>query len=447
VRQVKDCKVALQHNLGLGGAAVVALYRKAQFQLPGKRIAGNSTVGAPPAAPAPPLPSVPFETPKAATPAKGAAAAAAAPAAGGFQAASVFAEMKTRLAAEPDLVNKVKVVYRFDLTAGEQKKSWLVDLKNGAGSIKECDESTKAECMIAMKDADFILLMSGKLNAQQAFMKGQIRIKGNMMLAQKLDVLKSAPKAAAPAAAAAPKAAAAVGAFQASAVFAELAKRLQAEPDLVKKVGVVYRFDLAADGQNKSWLVDLKNGAGSIKESDNAAKADCMISMKDSDFILLMGGKLNAQQAFMKGQLKIKGNMMLAQKLDVLTKGKKVSANAAAAETTFQATAVFAELTKRLAKEPELVNKVKVVYRFDLSSDGAKKSWLVDLKNGAGNIKECDESEKADCILIMADKAFLELMSGKLNAQKAFMGGQLKIKGNMMLAQKLDALTKKKAAL
>jgi len=30
-RQVKDAKIALQHNLGLGGAAVVTMYRKAQF--------------------------------------------------------------------------------------------------------------------------------------------------------------------------------------------------------------------------------------------------------------------------------------------------------------------------------------------------------------------------------------------------------------------------------
>ena len=27
-RQIKDCKVALQHNLGLGGAVVIAAYRK-----------------------------------------------------------------------------------------------------------------------------------------------------------------------------------------------------------------------------------------------------------------------------------------------------------------------------------------------------------------------------------------------------------------------------------
>ena len=30
-RQVDDAKIALQHNLGLGGAAVVAMYKKAEF--------------------------------------------------------------------------------------------------------------------------------------------------------------------------------------------------------------------------------------------------------------------------------------------------------------------------------------------------------------------------------------------------------------------------------
>lgn len=44
-----------------------------------------------------------------------------------------------------------------------------------------------------MSDADFVELMAGKLNAQSAFMKGQIKIKGNMALAQKLKLLSSAP--------------------------------------------------------------------------------------------------------------------------------------------------------------------------------------------------------------------------------------------------------------
>jgi len=35
--------------------------------------------------------------------------------------------------------------------------------------------------------------MAGKLNPQQAFMKGQLSLKGNMMLAQKLSLLVAKP--------------------------------------------------------------------------------------------------------------------------------------------------------------------------------------------------------------------------------------------------------------
>ena len=140
-------------------------------------------------------------------------------------------------------LTQVGVVYRFDLTSSDGKQNfWLVDLKvrscifsltfgpgpagyccgcvlfltfllctpvslfaldiivhdclqNGAGAVKECAADTKADCMLVMKEADFVLLMTGKLNAQQAFMKGQLKIKGNMMLAQKLDVLVKAKPA------------------------------------------------------------------------------------------------------------------------------------------------------------------------------------------------------------------------------------------------------------
>merc|ERR1719253_1407989 len=106
--------------------------------------------------------------------------------------------------------------------------------------------------------------------------------------------------------------------MKAEAVFADLAKSVNA--DIVKKAKCIYRFDIKDGKTTKSWVVNLKSGNGSVTEG--AGKADCTLIMADTDFVKLMGGKLNPQSAFMSGKLKIKGNMMLAMKLKVLMKAK-----------------------------------------------------------------------------------------------------------------------------
>ncbi|KAI5707855.1 hypothetical protein M8J77_011343 [Diaphorina citri] len=53
-------------------------------------------------------------------------------------------------------------------------------------------------------------------------------------------------------------------------------------------------------------------------EPEAGVKADTTITVEDSDLVDIALGKLNAQSAFMKGKLKIKGNIMLTQKLKLL---------------------------------------------------------------------------------------------------------------------------------
>jgi len=49
--------------------------------------------------------------------------------------------------------------------------------------------------------------------------------------------------------------------------------------------------------------------------------------------------------------------------------------------------------------------------------------------------------------LTLEDADMVGLVTGKLNPQKAYMQGKLKIKGNVMLTQKLQSLLKDQAKL
>jgi putative sterol carrier protein len=72
-------------------------------------------------------------------------------------------------------------------------------------------------------------------------------------------------------------------------------------------------------------LLDLKNGSGSL-EKNGKGKADITLTVSEADFLDLSSGKLNAQQAFMKGKIKIKGNMGLAMKLGTVLAAAKPKA-------------------------------------------------------------------------------------------------------------------------
>ncbi|KAF9928572.1 hypothetical protein BGZ67_006882 [Mortierella alpina] len=136
---------------------------------------------------------------KAAAPAAAAAAPAAAPAAAGnFKSAAAFDQIKTGIeamtAADREAqVKKVKAIFQFELTNDEGKTAtYHIDLKNGAGAVGAGPSKTKADAVISTKDDVFVDLASGKANAQKLFMSGQIKVKGQVMLATKLgDVLKA----------------------------------------------------------------------------------------------------------------------------------------------------------------------------------------------------------------------------------------------------------------
>jgi putative sterol carrier protein len=53
------------------------------------------------------------------------------------------------------------------------------------------------------------------------------------------------------------------------------------------------------------------------------------------------------------------------------------------------------------------------------------------------------EGKKAAVTLVLSDKDFGQLVAGKANAQKLFMSGKLKVKGDVMKATKMEPILKK----
>lgn len=152
-RQVPKAKLALQHNIGLGGAVVVALYRMGfpQQSLTKRNVNGTLDPD-------------------------------------NFKAHSLFKFLEIAMQEDEDnLIEKVRGIYAFKVTNGPggAEGYWVVDAKTGKGKV-EYNGKTKPEVVITINDADIVDFISGKLNPQKAFFQGKIKIQGNMGLAMKL---------------------------------------------------------------------------------------------------------------------------------------------------------------------------------------------------------------------------------------------------------------------
>lgn len=112
------------------------------------------------------------------------------------------------------------------------------------------------------------------------------------------------------------------GALQSELVFAEIGRRIKdLGSELVKKVNAVFGWEIMKDGQRAAqWTIDLKNGSGSLHKGPYSGKADVTFTVSDDDFMEVVQGKLNPQKAFFSGKLKVRGNIMLSQKLEVILK-------------------------------------------------------------------------------------------------------------------------------
>lgn len=103
---------------------------------------------------------------------------------------------------------------------------------------------------------------------------------------------------------------------------------------------------------------------------------------------------------------------------------------------------VFEEIGRRISMAPELSKKVNGIFTFVIVKDRQEvKIWTMDMKATPGKLYQGhSQGSPADCVIRITDADMTALAVGELDPVRAFMTGKLKIKGNLMATQRLQAL-------
>jgi len=264
-------------------------------------------------------------------------------------ASAIFGVMENLISSEgAELQKKFRGIVEFNI---KQIGTWTLDLKSPELSLKKGKSEVKPDISITLANDDFLSLVAGRLNPQQAFMKGKLQVKGNMGLAMKFNTILTATRkkleakygsidsllqsggqhtqqsrqpqqskepepSQQPSDTTESKTPRAATGNISDPIFQMIQQTLTEQgPQLVQRVNGSFQFKLSGS-PGVQWNLNLKSGSGELTRG--VKPADVTIEMSEQDFIAASQGKLNTQSAFMKGQIKIKGKMPLAMKLNTI---------------------------------------------------------------------------------------------------------------------------------
>jgi putative sterol carrier protein len=97
---------------------------------------------------------------------------------------------------------------------------------------------------------------------------------------------------------------------------------------------------------------------------------------------------------------------------------------------------IFAAMPSRFNKEA--AKGLNATYQFDLSGDNGGK-WHVIINNETCQVKE-GPATSPNITISMTAQDYVDMTTGKLNGQVAFMSGKLRIAGDMGLALRMQQL-------
>ncbi|KPK53546.1 MAG: hypothetical protein AMJ63_06035 [Myxococcales bacterium SG8_38_1] len=369
-------------------------------------------------------------------------------------AADVIAAANQFLANNPGIAEKAQAVFQLNLN--EPASVWTIDLKAG---VARAGAATKPDATLELKDADYVSLQKGDADPIKLFSTGKLKVAGDMMSVNKLEGLLKMPfelviaraeaRAGGGGGAGGPEEPDEVVEATAADIIAAIDQYLKDKPAIAEKAQTVFQLQLS--DPDSVWTIDLKGGAAG---PGDAAKPDVTLKLSEANYVALQKGEADAMKLFTTGKVKVAGDMMAVNKLELLgdmpfelvlekaearVRGGALAAPPPSAPKAYDPLApkLFEALAKRLEEQPSLADEVGAVLQFYVRDPDSK--WVVDLKNRPPALKT-GETDGATTTISIADADLGELGSGEVTPRALFQKGKLRVDGEVKPAHRLNFL-------
>lgn len=392
-------------------------------------------------------------------------------------------KIRPRIAKHSELIPLINTVCQFNITRqGKLVSVWILDLKNGNGEVYHGPRSDlPVECILTVEDDALVDIFEGRDEPMLAFIGGRLQVSGNITAAQKLqqlwsedepitpmsdhqqskdnhpvannnddndqddeELLRSIPTTG----------------LKSDIMFTIIRNRMHEEPEIMKRLTASYQFNILLNGQPKTvWSAENKtNPTGCVYNKPFMnGKPDCMLTAEDDDLIKLMFGKLNPQRAFMMGKLKVKGNILLLQRLyslwlELQKMGKTPELpfitdlmSKTDLKPGLRSEMMIVELIQRLIRLPYLCKEIPTLIGFEIFKDGqVAAEYKLDFgKNDRTGVfdRGLPESESF-AIMTMTDNDFVRLTYHRFTLEQACKSGRVKIRGDHSIIPKISIIFK-----
>lgn len=230
--------------------------------------------------------------------------------------ADIFGAIAKYIEKTPGLGEKINTVFQF--VFNEPDSEWVLDLKNGNGSVSP-GRAEKADVTLELTETNFIGMCTGAEDAQKLYFGGKLKVTGNVMASNKLSFLqKMDPQLvidqikARVASGNKPVAAVAVSGSkrqaQAPAIFAALAVKLAASPASPETSALKQIMQFHVRDPEAVWTVDFSTSPAQVTNAAND-KAGTKITIDDVDLAALVQGKAVLRELYQQGKLRVDGDV------------------------------------------------------------------------------------------------------------------------------------------